>query len=100
MPYKRKTGIRKIHFEFTTKKFYKADELIHYLKEKAYLPDYEKDNHFYNLIKNNLSIATENAINVRKYHQPDISNGIPIYELNPYTNVDILVQYLLGLGEI
>jgi hypothetical protein len=84
-----------LHFKFTTKSYQKADDLISYLTR--YMQDYDKVDDNYSFLKDKTQIAIENAQRVREYRKVDIERGTQIYELNPYTDVDLLVKNLLNL---
>jgi hypothetical protein len=82
-----------LHFKKTTKAFYKADDLIAELKKSGY-SNYDKGfNHFDNL-KGLTPVAIKHAKQIRK--ELDIDDS-PLYTRNPYTDVDVLVEYLFSL---
>jgi len=69
--------------------------VIGYLKEKNYL-DYSKNEiNLYKTIKKNTQIAIENAAWLRN----QVVNDLPIWNKNPYTDVDCLVKCLLDINE-
>ena len=75
--------------------------LVGYLKTN-YLPNYAKSSKFEDLdemmqqLKKKQEIAFQNAASLRKEKQEElIKNGNKVYELNPYTDVDILVKRLI-----
>jgi hypothetical protein len=91
-----------LHHTYTTKSFEKADELIKFLKKKQYMENYEKNDDNYSKLKDKIEKAIINAKKIRKFWKIDgdhIENiqRQKIYELNPYTDVDILVAKLLDL---
>lgn len=91
-----------LHHTYTTKSFEKADDLIKYLKRKQYMVGYEKYDDNYSKLKDRTEYAISNAEKVRKFWKVDDKRiedirGQKIYELNPYTDVDILVDKLLKL---
>jgi len=71
--------------------------VIGYLRACNYLPEYTKGAtmNIYPLIAKNTQKALGNAAWLR--HQ--MRNSKPIYELNPYTNMDVLVKRLLQIEE-
>jgi len=100
-----------LHFQYTTKVFKKADDVINFLKNNKFMPDYEKNNNNYSILKDKTDLAIANAKKLR-INVHDIDDGIKtndkklqqnyskvnkVYNLNPYTDVDILVNQLLKL---
>ncbi len=85
-----------LHFEYTTRAFINCDELIDYLK--TYVKDYDKTADYY---ESHLNEQTNKAIvhakRVRDFFQNDIDRGRKIYELDCYTDIDILMEYLITL---
>jgi hypothetical protein len=84
-----------LHFEYTTKGFGKADDLIDYLKK--YMKDYNKSGDNYHVLKNMTKNAIDYAQRIRTHWEFEIERGKKIYDLNPYTDVDVLVDKLLNL---
>lgn len=85
-----------LHYEYTTKQFDKSENIIKYLKEKNYI-DYAKNStNIYSLTKEKLENAKKNAkkirIEVEKY-----DGDKKIYERNPYTNLDLLIEEIQNL---
>ncbi len=74
--------------------------VIGYLRIANYLPDYTKGrtSNVYALVKKMTLAALENAAWLRHQLKDDITKT-PVYELNPYTNVDVLVKRLLEIDE-
>lgn len=87
-----------LHFEYTTKAFYKSDELIRYIKQKKYIPNYHKSDDNYPFLREFTLTAINNAKKLRENIQFEFDHGKKIYELNPYTDVDVLVDMLLSLS--
>lgn len=80
-----------LHFKYTTRPFSNADEIIRYLKKNGY-NDYDKsDKNIFDRIKNKTTAAVEHAQRARK-SQLDVNPKSKIYEMNPYTNVDELLE--------
>lgn len=84
-----------LHFEYTTRPFTNCDELEHHLKHKQYLPNYDKGGNYYHLLKDKTKTAIQHAIRVQEHWQFDLDRGTPLYNLNPYTDVDKLISFLL-----
>jgi len=92
-----------IHFEDSQKHFINGDIAKKYLSDnhiKGYEPAktrYEpaKTNVWKNLDKEKILRAYNNAESIRKGKQLDLKSGINIWDLNPYTNMDFLVKFLL-----
>lgn len=82
-----------LHFERNTTPFYKSVNCIDYIKGERYIIDYEKKMDIYPLVKSNTMIAVENASWLRTQ-----ITGIPIYDLNPYTDIDHLIKRLLQIN--
>lgn len=89
-----------LHFEYTTKSFSKSEEIIKHLKTKKYI-DYSKgDKSIYCQIKCNLEESIARAQNIRKSQLSSVSSNTPIYKINPYTNIDELINEILSLQKI
>jgi hypothetical protein len=87
-----------IHFEYSTRPFDSADKIIRYLKSKGYM-NYEKnDETIYDAIKDRTITAVTHAKKVRKY-QHEANPGCKTYELNPYTNIDDLIEAIHKIGQ-
>ena len=63
------------------------------------LPDYNKSKNTYGAISASTQAAIDNAVKLRKHWEVDLANGAKKYNLNPYTDVDILVKDLVDLYE-
>ncbi|MDM8539517.1 RloB family protein [Desulfococcaceae bacterium HSG9] len=85
-----------LHFTYTTKAFHKSADLERHLRFE-YMQNYEKYDDNYSKLKDKTDQAIGNAKKIQKYSQNDLNRGRKIYELNPYTDVDVLVQKLLSL---
>ena len=82
------------HFKNSTKAFTSEEVLEKELKKCAGMENYEKnDFKHYSILKEKLTIAKSNA---KKIRLSVIKNNysVEIFNLNPYTNVDELVDYL------
>ena len=78
-----------IHFVYTTRCFEKADDIITELKRSHF--NYKKNQcDIYEVLKDKKELAIDRAGKIRVY-QKEANIGLPIYKINPYTNVDELV---------
>ena len=88
-----------LHFEYTTRAFERAEEVIGYIRNKGYI-DYKKnDRTTYKKIKSKTATACTHARRVRKY-QDEANSNTKIYDLNPYTNVDELLEAIEKMSEV
>ena len=80
-----------LHFEYTTKHFPKSEDIIKELKDKDFI-DYAKNaQNIYLLTKEKLAEAKQRAQKLRE--EVEKYDGIKrIYERNPYTNLDLLIE--------
>lgn len=85
-----------LHFEKTSRAFNNCDEVIHFIKHKNYL-DYAKTNFYNQLTSEHKQNAINNADWLHGQNSEDIQRGLQVYTLNPYTNFDKLMLYLLNL---
>jgi len=84
-----------LHFNYSTKAFNTGDDLKNQVKK--YIKNYEPGKtSMFTLLNEKTNTATENALKLRKAQQKDFPDS-PVWELNPYTNVDELVHFLLNL---
>ncbi|OXA83827.1 RloB family protein [Flavobacterium hercynium] len=82
------------HYKKSTKAFSSESELEKELKKCIGMESYEKNNFkHYSILKDKLSTAKANAQSIRSSVIED-NYGIAIFDLNPYTNIDELVDYL------
>lgn len=80
-----------LHFSDTTRPFVNCSELVKFMeKECGYRYD-KADQQTYERTKVSIAIAKTNAARCRKYQTGCNATETPVYELNPYTNVDELV---------
>lgn len=82
-----------LHFEYTSAAFPNCDSVIRRLKE--FIPDYEKSCNYYELLRKNTNIAIQRGEQIIKHWQ--YTGKGKRWEYNPYTDVGILVDYLLKL---
>lgn len=69
----------------------KSEDIIKELKNKNFI-DYTKNaTNVYSITKNNLAVAKQNAKKLRSEVEKYDSDK-KIYERNPYTNLDLLVE--------
>lgn len=78
-----------------------ARELVDKAKSLREIPgdEVKNDETIYDSIKERTETAASNAGKVRKY-QSGTNPDIEVYELNPYTNVDELLNAIKNLSEI
>jgi hypothetical protein len=82
------------HFKNSTRAFASEEVLEKELKKCAGMENYEKnDFKHYSILKDKLASAKSNAENVR-LSVIENNYGVEVFNLNPYTNVDELVNYL------
>ncbi|MBU4373002.1 MAG: RloB family protein [Euryarchaeota archaeon] len=84
-----------LHFDFIISKLTRS-EVIDKLRE--YIPDYEKNKDFYDLLLENRPTAIENAKKLIKMHE---TNGVKLIsvESNPSTQVQNIVEEILRITE-
>ncbi len=87
-----------LHFKETTRAFAKCNDCIAYLKRNC-LPGYEKRRDVYARLKDNIPQAIDRARRCRTT-SPDVRNGVQPYQLNPFTNVDVLVRRLIHFDRL
>jgi hypothetical protein len=89
-----------LHFEYTTRPFYRAEELITYLKQKGYFSEYNKaDKDIFSPVRDKVPTAIKNAKKVRTF-QIDANNfDTKAYQMNPYTNVDELLEAIDNISK-
>jgi len=86
-----------LHFGYTTRAFADCDALIAQLKKS--LPAYEKHHNAYAQLNSQTDAAVTHALRLRR----DLATREEIerpFELNPYTNVDMLVFRLTNIKRI
>lgn len=92
-----------LHFEKNSLAYDKSKDIIEnkFLANEKYYEDYEKTGtvDIYPYIKGNTSQALENVAWL-KYKMKNNLNNHPIYEVNPFTNIDILVKKILNINEV
>ncbi|GEC73526.1 RloB-like protein [Flavobacterium flevense] len=83
-----------LHFKNSTKAFVSEAELEKELKKCARMENYEKnDFKHYSILKDKITTAKSNAENVRLSVVAN-NYGVEVFNLNPYSNVCELVQFL------
>jgi len=91
-----------LHFEKCTESFSKSKDILEkkFVGGSKYLPSYEKKGAFdlFPLIKNKTKQALINAAWLRYIERTSIKDK-PIYDLNPYTDVDSLIKRLYNIGD-
>ncbi len=82
------------HYKNSTKAFASEGELEKELKKCLGMEGYEKNNFkHYSILKDKIATAKSNAEKIR-LSVIDNNEGIEVFNLNPFTNVDKLVIYL------
>jgi hypothetical protein len=72
-----------------------------YLRQNNFYQDYEKaKNTIYFALRDRTDKALENSSWLRMLQTPQINATKPIYQINPYTDVDLLVSTILGKREV
>ena len=91
-----------LHFEKNDLAFLKSANIIDnkFANNEMYYPDYNKrsDIDIYPRIKEYTETAIENAAWLR-FKQNNLLATYPIHEINPYTDVDVLVKRLLNISK-
>jgi hypothetical protein len=83
-----------LHFKNSTKAFISEAELEKELKKCTGMESYEKNNFkHYSILKDKTAIAKSNAEKTRLTVIKN-NDGVEVFNLNPFTNVDELVVYL------
>jgi hypothetical protein len=87
-----------LHFERNKTAFVKSKNVIEHLEKRNFLKQYSKKTtaNFYKQIENKTHFAIKNAAWLR--HQQK-NNTLPIWEQNPYTDIDFLVKRLLKIDK-
>lgn len=83
-----------LHYEATQKAFTNCDEVVRYLKK--YDSNYKKDDYCYERLADKVQIALDNGEWLMRQVAVDVSRGTPVWEINPYTDVHVLVNFLLN----
>ncbi len=86
-----------LHYEYSTAQFLKSDDVIKYLKDKGYI-DYSKSSQDIFLITQELlPDALKNAKSIQKYQKDVNPPDTPVYTLNPYSDIDTLIEAVQDL---
>jgi RloB-like protein len=85
-----------LHFERTTHDFSDCDSIGSHIRQK-HLPEYEKSRNNYANLKDKIVTALDNAEWLHKQIENDINSGLKPYELQVYTSVDKLFNFLKEL---
>jgi hypothetical protein len=86
------------HFSYTAKQFLKSEDIIHYINEQQYFENgYSKsDPDLFSKLKDRLKTACKNAKKLKAHHESG-NPGEKRHTLNPFTNVDELVEAIFAL---
>jgi len=87
-----------LHFEKRKIFFANGDAIVHHLKQK-FIDNYAKAQLGYNHLKDKFDIAIENAQWLHQQNQNDLQNGSRKYELDAYTDIDLLMLFLKKLNK-
>ena len=86
-----------LHYKYTSKAFNSCDDLLKYMKSKIDF-DYSKSSaSVFDETKHLLDKAKKNAKKIQKYQDDGNPKGTPIYEFNPYTNMNELIEEIESL---
>ena len=83
-----------LHYKKTTRAFSRCGDLIRLLSEETGTIYKKNDIGLYDRTKDLIPIAMRNAKDCRKIVAEGSRAGTPIHELNPYTDIDILIEAL------
>lgn len=87
-----------LHFEETNRAFSKSRDIIAYLKQRNHFPGYQKgDKKLYERIKDKTAAAESRAKRGRQAMKK-ANPGAHIFEVNPYTDVDELLESIRNIG--
>ena len=87
-----------LHFTAARKALAKCDDLIEHLR-KHYLAEYAKRGDYYETLRQDTKTAINHARQTR-ITCPDFQRGEKPYNINPFTNVDVLVERLIRFEEL
>jgi RloB-like protein len=85
-----------LHFEKTTRQFNDCDNIGSYIRQKHF-PEYEKSRNNYHNLKDKIDMALGNAVWLHEQNQNDIISGLKPYDLQAYTSVNELINFLKKL---
>jgi hypothetical protein len=80
-----------LHFEYTTRAFATCDELINFIEHRHGYHYDKADPLTYENTKSRTPEAKTRALRCRHYQIQGNPAGTPVYQMNPYTNIDELV---------
>lgn len=85
-----------LHFHKRKLIFANGDAIVSFIKKHC-IPGYCKVKVGFQDLKDRLDLAFQNAEWLHKQNSNDLENGIRIYDLDSYTDVDLLMKYLQGI---
>lgn len=91
-----------LHFIKSNTAFAKSAEIVDFLRANGYFPAYEKKAYIdtYTFLKDRTLQAMENSAWLKhELEKLGLLPAGPLYQLNPYTDVEVLVARLLGINE-
>jgi hypothetical protein len=89
-----------IHYEYTSRPFEKSENIISYLNSNKYISYTKASTDIYMKTKSLMNTALANAKNIKDYQAKGNSVGTPVYNFNPYTNIDELIEEIIELQNI
>ncbi len=84
-----------LHYEQRLRMEGECDSIL--ARIRKHYPEYEKSGNHYSHLKDRIDTAIENGKWVIEQTKPELARGRKVYELDAYTNVQELVQFLLTL---
>ena len=88
-----------LHFHYIFKEFHNSYEVINYMRVKHFMNFKKNDRNTYSKIKHLTNYAIQNAEKLR-FKQRSAHPNKNIYDMNPYTNVDLLIKSIDRLKNI
>jgi len=91
-----------LHFIKSNTAFAKSARIVEFLRTSGYFPEYEKKAYIdtYSFLKGRTLQAIENSAWLKyEIAKAGLIPEGPLYQLNPYTDVEVLVARLLGINE-
>jgi len=81
-----------LHFEYTSHAFKDSEEIIKYLADKKHLAYTKNCRDVFEQTKSHLSDAKKHALRIQDYQIKGNPTGTPVYDFNPYTNLNELID--------
>jgi len=81
-----------LHYKYTTRSFRSSDDIIRYMRKEKFI-DYKKSStSVFSETSDKLEVAKDNAKRLRKHQESSNPENTPVYEFNPYTNINELIE--------